>query len=117
MTTPPARPRALTAQATALAVSLMDKAGASGRLPAADVKVGTPLEAVGDDSGTHLFPFGTSGEDDVTPYLLVHSLPLSCEAVRVPDGERGAGAWRVELDRPIADYIASGALREFGVVD
>lgn len=113
MSTPPVRPRALTAQAAALAVTLMDEHGASGTLPAASVRVGTPVEQV----DGHLYPFGTSGEQAEVAYLLVHSLPLTCGAVRVPDGEVGAGAWRVVLDKPIADYIDSGALREFTVTD
>jgi hypothetical protein len=115
--TVPERPRALTAQAAALAVSLMDSAGAD-RLPSAEVKVGTPLEAPGGVEATTLFPYGTSGRSEVVGYLLVHSLPLSCGAVRVAaDAAVGAGAWQIELDRPIADYIASGALREFAVTD
>ncbi|MGN0063728.1 MAG: hypothetical protein ACI379_05755 [Nocardioides sp.] len=117
MTTAPVRPRALTAQAAALAVSLMDAAGADGTLPASEVKVGTPLEAPGDGAGTHLFPFGTSGAADATPYLLVHVLPVSCHAVRAGQDEPGAGAWRVELDQPISAYVASGALRLFEVTD
>ena len=113
MTTPPVRPRALTAQAAGLSVDLMDKRGADGILPAAEVRVGTPMEQVGD----HLYPFGTSGEEPEVSFLLVHSLPLTCGAVRVPEGEVGAGAWRIVLDKPISDYIASGALREFTVTD
>lgn len=91
----------------------MDRNGASGSLPSADVKIGTPLEEV----GGQLFPFGTSGEQAQIAYLLVHSLPLTCGAVRVTEGEVGAGAWRVVLDKPIADYIDSGALREFTLSD
>lgn len=113
MSTPPVRPRALTVQAVALAVKLMDQVGESGVLPAAEVKIGTPLESV----DGQLFPFGTSGLTPDVAYLLVHSLPLTCGAQRVPDGEPGAGAWRIVLDKPIDDYIASGALREFSVSD
>ncbi|MFC6695422.1 hypothetical protein [Nocardioides daphniae] len=117
MTTPPVRPRALTHQAVALAVSLLDQVGVSGRLPGSAVKVGTPMEVVGDTSTTYLYPFGTSGEEGAAPYLLVHNLPLTCGVVRVPEGETGAGAWRIELDKPVADYVASGGLREFTVTD
>lgn len=113
MITPPVRPRTLTAQAAALAVSLMDRNGANGSLPAADVKIGTPLEVV----EGQLFPFGTSGLEADLAYLLVHSLPLTCGAQRVPDGEPGAGAWQIVLDKPIDEYVASGALREFTVSD
>lgn len=113
MTTPPARPRTLTAQATQLAVSLMDSAGADGVLPASEVKVGTPLE----EAGGHLYPFGTSGQDAGTTYLLVHVLPVTCGAARVPAGEPGAGAWRITLDQPVEAYVASGALREFTVTE
>lgn len=117
MTTPPVRPRALTAQAAALAVSLMDAAGTDGTLPASEVKIGTPLEAPGDDATTHLYPFGTSGDAAATPYLLVHVLPVSCHAVRAGQGEYGEGAWRVQLDQPISAYVESGALRAFEVTD
>ncbi len=113
MSTPPVRPRALTTQATDLAVTLMDRNGQSGTLPAAEVKIGTPLEEI----GGQLFPFGTSGERAEVAYLLVHSLPLTCGAVRVPDGDVGAGAWRIVLDKPIGDYVESGALREFTIAD
>ena len=91
----------------------MDRNGQHGTLPAAEVKIGTPLE----EAGGHLFPFGTSGERAEIAYLLVHSLPLTCGAVRVPDGEMGAGAWRIVLDKGVADYVESGALREFIVSD
>ncbi|WP_110240208.1 hypothetical protein [Nocardioides gilvus] len=113
MSTPPARPRSLTTQAVDLAVKLMDQVGASGVLPAAEVKIGTPLESV----DGRLFPFGTSGLAPDVAYLLVHSLPLTCGARRAPEGEPGAGAWEILLDKPIEDYIASGALREFTVSD
>lgn len=100
---------------------MMEKAGQEGAsvLPAADVKVGLPLELPAHvDPGADgvLHPFGTSGVEVAATYLLVHSLPLTCRAVRVPDGEPGAGGWRVELDRPASAYVASGALREFAVV-
>ena len=117
----PQRPRALTVQAAGLAVSMMDKAAAGGltELPAAEVKVGLPVElpAQADPrTSRHLHPFGTSGSDVAATYLLVHSLPLTCRAVRVPDGEPGAGAWRIELDQPVSAYVTSGALREFDAV-
>lgn len=113
MSTPPVRPRSLTTQAVDLAVTLMDQAGASGTLPAAEVKIGTPLEVV----DGQLFPFGTSGLTPDVAYLLVHSLPLTCGAERVPEGQPGAGAWRILLDKSIEEYVASGALREFVVSD
>ncbi len=113
----PVRPRALTVQAAALAVSLMDSAGAD-RLPSAEIKVGTPLEAPGDTSSSVLFPYGTSGTQDATPYLLVHSLPLACAAVRIGAEDPVApGAWRIELDEPIEHYLDSGGLRPFAVTD
>ena len=113
MTTSPARPRALTAQASQLALQLMDAAGVDGVLPASEVKVGTPLEEV----DGHLYPFGTSGRDAAATYLLVHVLPVSCGAERVVAGEPGAGAWRITLDRPVEQYVASGALRPFTVTE
>ncbi len=117
----PQRPRELTLQAVQLAVSMMEKAAQGGatELPAAEVKVGLPLERpvhVDPETDQVLHPFGTSGGEVAASYLLVHSLPLTCRAVRVPDGEPGAGGWRVELDAPIAAYVASGALREFDAV-
>lgn len=129
MTTPPdagpslpQRPRALTVQAAELAVAMLEKAAAGGltELPAAEVKVGLPLErsALDDPETSHrLHPFGTGGSEVAATYLLVHSLPLTCRAVRVPDGAPGAGGWRVELDAPVSAYVASGALREFTVTD
>ncbi len=113
MTTTQVRPRALTAQAAQLAVQLMDAAGADGTLPASEVKVGTPLEQV----EGHLYPFGTSGGAPEATYLLVHVLPVSCGAARVPAGEDGGGAWRLALDQPIEAYVASGALRAFSVAE
>ena len=117
----PQRPRELTLQAAQLAVSMMEKAAQAGatELPAAEVKIGLPLERtvhVDPATGHTLHPFGTSGAEVAATYLLVHSLPLTCRAVRVPDGEPGAGGWRVELDAPIEAYVASGALREFDAV-
>lgn len=118
----PQRPKELTLQAVDLAVSMMERAARDGatELPAAEVKIGLPVElpaGLDPEADGVLHPFGTSGGEAAATYLLVHSLPLTCRAVRVPDGERGAGGWRVELDRPVSAYVASGALREFAVTD
>lgn len=133
----PARlPRTLaeTSQAAALGVEMMDRAAswATGsdsdasatELPASEIKVGTPLDHVGDESGHVLHHFGTPWQKRALPdvdhalpatgYLLVHVLPVACRAERVPPahGQPG-GAWRIVLDRPIAAYVDSGALRPF----
>lgn len=118
----PQRSRELTRQAVELAVAMMERAAQDGatELPAAEVKIGLPVELPAHvDPATEgvLHPFGTSGSEVAATYLLVHSLPLACRAVRVPDGAAGAGGWRVELDRPVSAYVASGALREFTVTD
>lgn len=103
----------MTVQAAGLALSLMDAAGAEGRLPASEIKVGTPLE-VGADGA--LYPFGTSGVVADSGYLLVHVLPVGTSAERVVDGD-AAGAWRIRLDPGVEAYVASGALRAFDVTD
>ena len=131
----PARiPRALdeTATMARLGVEMMDRAaGWAGsdaepatHLPASEVKVGTPLDHVGDESGHVLHHFGTSWGRralpdsarpcPVTGYLLVHVLPVTCHAEKVaPAHGHPGGAWRVVLDKPIAAYVESGALRPF----
>lgn len=133
----PARiPRTLaeTARAAALGVELMDRAAgwATGLdseesvdlLPAAEAKVGTPFDHVGDDSGHVLHHFGTAWERrampsharglPVTGLLLVHNLPQTCRVERVlPAHGQPGGAWRVVLDRPIAAYKEVGGLRPF----
>ena len=121
-----------TARAAALGVQMMDRAaalaggsdGAAEVLPASEVKVGTPLDHVGDVSGHVLHHFGTPWDrralaaTDSTPpvrgYLLVHVLPVGCRAERVaPAHGQPGGGWRVVLDRPVAAYVESGALRPF----
>lgn len=117
------RTMAETAQAAELAAGLMGRTGDT-VLPAAEVRVGTPLDHVGNESGHVLHVFGTPWEHRALPdsdraepirgYLLVHSLPLEVRAESVPaaHGHPG-GAWRVVLDKPIAAYIESGGLRPF----
>ncbi len=121
-----------TVEAAALGVRMMDRAaslaGGADVLPAAEVKVGTPLDHVGNVSGHVLHHFGTpwdrralADEDSVQPvqgYLVTHVLPVGCRAERVgPAHGRPGGAWRVVLDRPIAAYVESGALRPFVPAD
>lgn len=135
----PARiPRTLdeTATMARLGVEMMDRAAGwagdeaepAARLPASEIKVGTPLDHVGDESGHVLHHFGTSWgrralpdsarPASVTGYLLVHVLPVTCHAEKVPPAHGHAGgAWRVVLDKPIASYVESGALRPFVASD
>ena len=118
-----ARTLAETAQAAELAAGLMDRSGEH-VLPAAEVRVGTPFDHVGNESGHVLHLFGTPWErrglrdsdraEPIRGYLLVHSLPVACRAERVPAGHgQPGGAWRVVLDKPIAAYVDSGGLRPF----
>lgn len=131
----PARiPRTLdeTGRMAQLGVEMMDRAaGWAGseaapalHLPASEVKVGTPLDHVGDESGHVLHHFGTpwrrralpdsAQAEPVTGYLLVHVLPVTCRAERVEAAYgRPGGAWRVVLDGTIASYVERGALRPF----
>lgn len=107
------RPRALTRQAAELARGMLERAAAAQAtdvLPVSELKVGMPLEVIDPDSRT-LFPFGTQAGPVSAHHLLVHVLPRTCRVVRVD------GAWRIELDAPIAEYVRSGALREFAVAD
>lgn len=125
------RTLAETSRAATLGVEMMDRSASwSGRdelvteLPATEVKVGTPFDHVGDESGHVLHHYGTPWERralpegdhalPVTGYLLVHQLPLGCRVERIPasNGQPG-GAWRVVLDRPIAAFVDSGGLRPF----
>lgn len=131
-------PRTLeeTATMAKLGVEMMDRAaGWSGaddepvtRLPASEVKVGTPLDHVGNESGHVLHHFGTSWgrralpdsarPETVSGYLLVHVLPVTCHVEKVaPAHGHPGGAWAVVLDKPIVSYVESGALRPFTVSD
>lgn len=128
------RTQSETARAAALGVEMMDRSAgwATGLdssdavdvLPAAEAKVGTPFDHVGDESGHVLHHFGTPWERrampeesrglPVTGLLLVHNLPVGCRVERVaPAHGQPGGAWRVVLDRPIAAYRESGGLRPF----
>lgn len=121
------RTRAETARAATLGRTLMDAAASRAAvdvLPAAEIKVGTPLDHVGDTSGHVLHHYGTSWDERALPdahrhlpvvgYVLVHNLPLGCRAERVqPAHGLPGGAWRIVLDAPIATYLEAGSLRPF----